>query len=167
MRETILKERDTCYACTVRCKRVVETEYQGQKVDPTYGGPEYETMATLGCYCGIGDLDAIALGNQLCNAYGLDTIGTGATIAFAMECFEKGLITTEDTGGLELRFGNADAMLEMVHQIAERRGFGDILAEGSARAAEEDRPGRGASASSPSRGPRRPPTCRRPRSPSA
>jgi aldehyde:ferredoxin oxidoreductase len=142
MRETILKERDTCYACTVRCKRVVETEYQGQKVEPTYGGPEYETLATMGSYCGIADLGAISLSNQLCNAYGLDTIGTGATIAFAMECFEKGILTTADTGGLELRFGNADAMLELVRQIGERRGLGDVLAEGSARAAK--RIGRGA-----------------------
>jgi aldehyde:ferredoxin oxidoreductase len=142
MRETILKERDTCYACTVRCKRVVETEYKGQKVEPTYGGPEYETLATFGSYCNIADLSAISLASQLCNVYGLDTIGTGATISFAMECFEKGVITTQDTGGLELRFGNADAMIEMVRQIGERRGFGDVLAEGSARAAT--RIGRGA-----------------------
>ncbi len=136
MSETILKERDTCYACTVRCKRVVETEYKGEKVVPTFGGPEYETIATMGSYCGIADLDAIALASQLCNAYGLDTIGAGATIAFAMECFEKGVITKEDTGGLELRFGNGDAMVEMVRQIGERRGFGNILAEGSDRAAK-------------------------------
>jgi aldehyde:ferredoxin oxidoreductase len=137
MRETILKERDTCYACTVRCKRVVETEYQAEKVVPGYGGPEYETLATFGSYCGISDLQAISLASQLCNAYGLDTIGTGATISFAMECFEKGLITTADTGGLELKFGNVEAMVEMVRQIGERRGFGDLLAEGSARAAKK------------------------------
>jgi aldehyde:ferredoxin oxidoreductase len=137
MRETILKERDTCYACTVRCKRVVETEYQAEKVVPGYGGPEYETLATFGSYCGIADLQAISLASQLCNAYGLDTIGTGATISFAMECFEKGLITTADTGGLELKFGNVDAMVEMVRQIGERRGLGDLLAEGSARAARK------------------------------
>jgi aldehyde:ferredoxin oxidoreductase len=136
MRETILKERDTCYACTVRCKRVVETEFQGKKVDPTYGGPEYETLATFGSYCGIADLPAVALASQLCNAYGLDTIGTGATISFAMECFERGLLTLQDTGGLELRYGNAAAMVEAVHQIGQRRGFGDVLAEGSARAAK-------------------------------
>lgn len=137
MRETILKERDTCYACTVRCKRVVETEFQGQKVEPTYGGPEYETLATFGSYCGVADLGAIALCNQLCNAFGLDTIGTGATIAFAMECFEKGLLTATDTGGLELRFGNAAAMVALVRQMGERRGLGDLLADGSARAAEK------------------------------
>lgn len=135
MSDTILKERDTCYACTVRCKRVVETSFRGQKVKPTYGGPEYETIGTLGPYCGIADLDAISLGNQMCNQYGLDTIGVGATIAFAMECFERGVISTADTGGIALRFGNADAMIEMIQQIADKSGLGAVLAEGSERAA--------------------------------
>ncbi len=133
--DTILKERDTCYACVVRCKRVVETEWQGKKVEPLYGGPEYETLATLGSYCGVDDLPAIAYANQLCNMYGMDTISCGATVAFAMDCFEQGLITTSDTGGLELRFGDAQAMAETVELIARREGFGDLLAEGSARAA--------------------------------
>ncbi len=96
MTDTILKERDTCFGCAVHCKRVVETEWNGHAVLPRYGGPEYETCGTLGSYCGIRDLKAIAYGNQLCNAYGLDTIGTGATIAWAMECFENGLL---DRGG--------------------------------------------------------------------
>jgi aldehyde:ferredoxin oxidoreductase len=137
MERTILIDRDTCYACTVRCKRVVEVTEGPYQVDPRYGGPEYETLATLGSYCGIDNLEAVALGNQLCNQYGLDTISTGATIAWAMDCFENGLITTEDTDGIELRFGNADAMLEMVDKIAKREGFGGLLAEGSARAAEK------------------------------
>jgi len=135
--DTILKNRDTCYACAVRCKRVVETEFNNQKVLPVYGGPEYETISTLGSYCGVGDLKAISLGNQLCNSYGLDTISTGTTIAFAMECFEHGLITTQETDGIELRFGNSDAMVEMIERIASRKGFGDVLAEGSNRAAEK------------------------------
>lgn len=135
--ETILKENDTCHACVVRCKRVVEAEYKGRKVEPTYGGPEYETISTFGSYCGVADLRAISLANQLCNAYGLDTISCGATIAFAMDCFEHGLITTADTGGIELRFGDADAMLAMVELIGKREGFGDLLAEGSARAAKK------------------------------
>jgi aldehyde:ferredoxin oxidoreductase len=137
MSDTILKKRDTCYACAVRCKRVVETEWQGKKVDPHYGGPEYETLATLGSYCGIDDLAAISYANQLCNMYGMDTISCGATIGFAMDCFEQGLITTEDTGGIELRFGNAEAMVQMVEQIALRKGFGDLLAEGTSRAAQQ------------------------------
>jgi aldehyde:ferredoxin oxidoreductase len=136
MSDTILKERDTCYACVVRCKRVVETEWQGKKVDPHYGGPEYETLATFGSYCGIGDLAAVAFANQLCNMYGLDTISCGATIAFAMDCFERGLLTPADTGGVELRFGNAEAMVQMTEQIALRQGLGDLLAEGTGRAAQ-------------------------------
>ncbi len=135
MSETILKKRDTCYACIVRCKRVVEAEWQGHKIDPHYGGPEYETLATFGSYCGVDDLAAIAYANQLCNMYGLDTISCGATVAFAMDCFERGLLTLEDTGGLELRFGNAEAMVRTVEAIARREGLGDLLAEGTARAA--------------------------------
>ncbi|MGD2039315.1 MAG: aldehyde ferredoxin oxidoreductase family protein [Anaerolineae bacterium] len=136
MTDTILKERDTCYACVVRCKRVVETEWQDNKVDPHYGGPEYETLATFGSYCGVNDLAAVSFANQLCNMYGMDTISCGATVAFAMDCFEQGLITEEDTNGIELRFGNAEAMVKTVELIARREGIGDLLAEGTARAAE-------------------------------
>ncbi|NOZ71468.1 MAG: aldehyde ferredoxin oxidoreductase family protein [Chloroflexi bacterium] len=137
MSETILKKRESCYACTVRCKRVVEVTEGPYKVDPRYGGPEYETLATLGSYCNIDDLVAVSYANELCGAYGLDTISCGATIAWAMDCFEQGLISTADTGGIELRFGNAEAMVKMVEQIARREGFGDILAEGSALAAQK------------------------------
>ncbi|MGI6208979.1 MAG: aldehyde ferredoxin oxidoreductase family protein [Anaerolineae bacterium] len=137
MSKTILKERDTCYACAVRCKRVVEIHEDRWDVDPYYGGPEYETVATLGSYCGIGDLSAVSKGNELCNKYGLDTISAGATVAFAMDCFEHGLLTLEDTGGLDLRFGNAEAMVKLIEMIGRREGIGDLLAEGSARAAEK------------------------------
>ena len=137
MYDTILKERDTCYACTVRCKRVVEVTEGPYKVDPLYGGPEYETLSTLGSYCGVDDLAAVSYANQLCNAYGMDTISCGATIAWAMNCFEEGIITTEDTGGIELCYGNADAMVNMTELIGQREGFGDLLAEGSAQAAEK------------------------------
>jgi aldehyde:ferredoxin oxidoreductase len=127
--------RDTCYACTVRCKRVVEIKEGPYQVDPHYGGPEYETTSTLGNYCGISDLAAISKANELCNKYGMDTISCGATISWAMECFEDERINIEDTGGIQLRFGNAEAMVKMVEMIAKREGIGDILAEGSARAA--------------------------------
>jgi aldehyde:ferredoxin oxidoreductase len=142
MAETILKENDTCYACVVRCKRVVETEYKNNHVDPVYGGPEYETLSTIGSYCGIGDLSAVSLANQICDQYGLDTISCGATIAFAMDCFERGYLTLKDTGGIDLRFGNADAMLAILDKIAKRQGLGDLLAYGSAYAGEKI--GRGA-----------------------
>ena len=136
MAETILKERDTCFACVVRCKRVVEVTEGPFKVDPRYGGPEYETLATMGSYCGVSDLAAVALANQLCNMYGMDTISCGATVAWAMDCFERGLIGTEQTGGVELRFGNAEAMVQMVELVGKREGFGRVLGQGSARAAE-------------------------------
>jgi aldehyde:ferredoxin oxidoreductase len=137
MYDTVLKERDTCYACVVRCKRVVEIKEGPYLVDPLYGGPEYETLGTFGSYCGIGDLAAISKANQICNEYAVDSISCGATIAFAMECFEKGIITTEHTGGLELRFGDAKAMLDVLQQIVTCSGpLGPILAEGSARAAK-------------------------------
>ena len=137
MTERILKERDTCYACTVRCKRVVEVLEGPFQSEARYGGPEYETLSTFGSYCGIDNLEAIATANQLCNQYGMDTISCGATIAWAMDCFEQGLLTAADTGGIELRYGDAAAMVKMVAMIARREGFGDVLAEGSARAAEK------------------------------
>jgi aldehyde:ferredoxin oxidoreductase len=137
MTETILKDRDTCYACTVRCKRVVEVNERGHKAEPHYGGPEYETVATHGSYCGVDDLAAIAEANQFCNQYGLDTIQTGTTIAWAMECFEKGILTARDLDGLEARFGNSEAMVKLVHKIGRREGIGDILAEGAERAAKK------------------------------
>lgn len=137
MAETMLKDRDTCFACTVRCKRVVEITEGKYTADPIYGGAEYETIATLGSYCGISDLAAVSHAHQLCDMHGVDTISCGATIAFAMECFEKGIITKEDTGGIDLRFGNTEAMIEVLNQIVTKTGaLGPILAEGSARAAE-------------------------------
>jgi aldehyde:ferredoxin oxidoreductase len=134
IKETISVGMEGCFACPVRCKKEVEAA-EPYRVDRAYGGPEYETIGALGSSCGIDDLAAISRAGALCNAYSLDTISTGVTIAFAMECFENGLLTSEDTGGIELRFGNADAMLEMVERIARREGIGDLLAEGSARAA--------------------------------
>ncbi|MBI3762836.1 MAG: aldehyde ferredoxin oxidoreductase family protein [Chloroflexi bacterium] len=135
MTETILKERDTCYACTVHCKRVVETEWMNRPVEPKHGGPEYETIGTFGSYTGVKDINAIAYVNKVCNEYGLDTIGTGATIAWAMECFEQGLITEAEVG-FPLKFGDAEAMVRATEMLARREGFGNILAEGSRRAAD-------------------------------
>lgn len=135
MTETILKERDTCYACTVNCKRVVETEYQGKAVAKTHGGPEYETLATFGSYCGVKDLNAVAYANKLCNEYGLDTIGAGATVAWAMECFENGVFTEAEVG-FPLKFGDAEAMVRATEMLARREGFGNLLAEGSRKAAD-------------------------------
>ncbi len=133
--------RDTCYACIVRCKRVVESEWREHQLVPEYGGPEYETIATFGSYCGVDDLQAVSYANQLCNQYGVDTISCGATLSWAIECFENGLLTVEDTGGIELRFGDATALIAMLEMTLKREGIGDILADGSAKAA--DRLGKG------------------------
>jgi aldehyde:ferredoxin oxidoreductase len=132
--ETLLTERGTCFACPIRCKRVVRPQ-EPYGFDDRYGGPEYETIAAFGSSCGVANLPAIAKANALCSAYSLDTISTGMTIAFAMECFERGLLTAHDTGGLPLRFGDVEAMLQAIELIARRQGIGDLLAEGSYRAA--------------------------------
>lgn len=136
MSNTVLKENDTCFGCIVRCKRVVSIPAGLYQTDPYYGGPEYETLSALGSYCGVDSLAAICKANEYCNKYGMDTISCGATIAWAMDCFEHGIITAKDTDGLELRFGNAEAMVEMVRKIGEREGFGNILAEGAFQAAK-------------------------------
>jgi len=133
--------RDTCFGCVIRCKRVVEIKEGPFQVDPLYGGPEYETTGTFGNYCGIDNLAAVAKANEICNKYGLDTISCGATIAWAMEAFEAGILTREDTGGLDLRFGQTESMVKLTEMIARREGFGEVLGEGSARAVE--RLGRG------------------------
>ena len=125
---------DGCYACPVRCKKIVKVDAPWES-DPEYAGPEYETLASLGSNCGVDNLQAIARGHHLCNALGMDTISAGATVAFAMECFENGLLTEKDTGGLDLRFGNAEAMVKALQLIASRQGIGDLLAEGTRRAA--------------------------------
>jgi len=134
MAETILTHEGTCYACAIACKRDVAVPARG--VIPKYGGPEYETIGSSGSVCGIGDLSAIAKFHQLCGEYVMDTISVGMTIAWAMECFETGLLTPADTDGLELTFGNAEAMLALTEQIGKREGFGALLALGSERAAK-------------------------------
>lgn len=121
---TILTGRETCAGCPVRCKRVVEVEFEGRKVDPAYGGPEYETLAAFGSLCLVSDLDAIALANQLCNAYGMDTISVGVAIATLMEASEKGLVPER------VPWGSGRAIVEWTERIARREGLGDELASG-------------------------------------
>ncbi len=137
MTETILVDRDTCFACAVRCKRVVEVDTPEIKVDRRYGGPEYETLAALGSNCGVNDLHVLAKASERMAALGMDTISTGMTISFALECYEKGVITREDTGGLELRWGDGRLILQLIEDIAHRRGLGNDLAEGSQRLARK------------------------------
>lgn len=142
IKDTIRIGMEGCYACSVRCKKVVKVDGPWA-ADPRYGGPEYETLAALGSNCGVDDLAALAHANQLCSSYGIDTISAGATVAFAMECFEQGLITKSDYDGVEPVWGNAASMLQLLEMIGERRGIGDLLAEGTRIAAE--RIGNGAS----------------------
>ena len=139
MKETILQGMETCFACPIACKPVVKVEGGPWKVDPRYGGPEYETLAAFGSYCGVSDLEAIAKANELCSKYGVDTISCGATVAWAMEAYQRGLIQRKLEDGLErLRphFGDTASMLRLTALILTREGIGDLLAEGAARAAK-------------------------------
>jgi aldehyde:ferredoxin oxidoreductase len=136
MTDQILVDRVRCFACPVACGR--GTEIHNGKWKGAHGeGPEYETTNTLGAMCGVDDLNAIAMANYRCNEYGLDTISTGATIAFAMECYQKGILTKDQTNGLPLVFGDGDLVVELVERIGKREGIGDLLAEGTLRMAKE------------------------------
>jgi len=136
MRFRIVEKDMACYGCPVPCwkfSKVKEGRYSGTEVI----GPEYETIALLGSNCGIKSIEAIAYGNMLCDDLGLDTISTGVVIAWAMECYEKGILRKEEVDDLELTFGNEEAWAEMIRKIAYREGIGDLLAEGVKRAAEK------------------------------
>jgi aldehyde:ferredoxin oxidoreductase len=139
MADTILTDRRGCYACAIRCKRVVGFKGERFSVDPHYGGPEYEALASFGSNCAIEDLETIAKANELCNKYGIDVISTGNSISFAMDCYEQDLLPKDWTGDIELRFGNADILLQLIEDIVHRRGLGKHLAYGvRAMAAELD-----------------------------
>jgi aldehyde:ferredoxin oxidoreductase len=127
---------EACYACAVRCKKVVKAEGKFFS-DPEYGGPEYETLGSFGSNCGIAELPPIAMAHHLCHVYSLDTISAGMVVSFAMDCFEHGVLTLKDTGGLDLHFGNAESMIKLLEMIGKREGIGDILAEGTRIAAQK------------------------------
>ena len=124
-----------CYNCPVACSRFYQVS-EGPYASTRGEGPEYETVSALGAKCGNDNFDAILHANTLCNQLGLDTISTGNTLAWAMECREKGILTRERLDGLDLRFGNDGAMIELIKKIAMRDGIGDLLAEGAFRAAQ-------------------------------
>ncbi len=133
--DKILIEGVRCFACPVACGR--STEIREGKWKGHHGeGPEYETTNMLGAQCEVADLNAITMANYRCNEYGLDTISTGATIAFAMECYERGILDEGQTNGKALRFGDADLVVDLVEKIAYRREIGDLLAEGTRVMAE-------------------------------
>ena len=137
VKRTVSIGMGTCYACVVRCKKIVQVKDPNLNVNPAYGGPEYETLAALGSNCGVDDLKAICKANELCQGYSLDTISTGVTISFAMECYEKGFLTDSQTDGVALNFGDSRAVLAMIECIGQRKGIGNLLAEGSKRAAQQ------------------------------
>lgn len=136
MHDTILTGRLSCRGCPIACGRHITIE-EGPYAPLDTEGPEYETVGTMGGECLVDDLEAISKANELCNRYGLDTISTGAVVAFGMEAFEKGLITNKDTDGLDLEWGSGQALVEMVHRIAKGKGVGKVLGLGTKRAAEE------------------------------
>ena len=134
--DNILTKNVTCFACPIECGRGTEIskgKYAGNKGE----GPEYETVGTFGGMCFINDLEAITMAGYLCNDYGIDTISAGSTIAFAMECYEKGILTDSDTGDIAINFGDPDIIVDLVHLIAQREGIGDLLAEGTMRMSEK------------------------------
>jgi aldehyde:ferredoxin oxidoreductase len=125
--------RDTCWGCSTNCKRTVESK-EPYEVNRELGGQEYETTAALGSFCLNDDMYAIGKANELCNLFGLDTISAGVVIGFAMEAYEKGLISEKDTGGMAIKWGDPQVILKLIEQIALRQGIGDLLAEGVYRA---------------------------------
>ena len=140
MAETILTKRSACYRCPLACGRMVKIEKGPYAFEGP--GPEYETLAALGSNTMIDDLDAVAYAGHLCDIYGIDTMSTGATIAWAMECFEKGLLTTEDTDGIELKFGDPKALIAAVEKAGKVEGsLGKLIAIGMKRASEKVKSG--------------------------
>ena len=140
MNDSILQSNDRCYMCNIACKRRVKCnkEEHGWDVDDAYGGPEYETIAMMGSNLLIDDLPTVSKANEICNAYGMDTISLGAAIGFVMDCYEAGILTKEQCYGHEMHFGNREGTIDLLMRIAKRDGWlGDLLADGIAHAAKE------------------------------
>ncbi len=136
LRDEYVTKSKACYLCPIHCSRnsrISEGRFAGLVTE----GPEFETMSAFGSRIGVSDLESIVYLNRRLNDLGLDSISTGGTIAYAMECYEKGLIDRSHTDGLELTWGNTQAVLDLVDRIAFRRGFGDLLAEGVKRASQK------------------------------
>jgi aldehyde:ferredoxin oxidoreductase len=134
--DAMIITKSYCADCPVGCtqvKLVKEGPYAGYLSE----GPEFETTYSLGSTVGVGYLPAIIAADRLCDEYGIDTMSAGVTIGFAMELYERGILTKKDTGGLELKFGNHEAMIEMLHQMAYKEGLGAILCQGTKKAAEQ------------------------------
>jgi aldehyde:ferredoxin oxidoreductase len=141
MDEAILDKRKlrpvACYLCPVGCEALLKAGDGDYQYAAGSFRPEYETMAMLGSNCGNSNLEALLKANDQCNRYGLDTISTGAIVAFAMDCYDHGLLSAEESNGLELKFGNHHALVDLIDKIALRQGLGDVLADGVQRAAQK------------------------------
>ena len=131
--ELMPKKHASCHRCPISCSRWTKIDEGPYALDAP--GPEYESAAALGTMCMVTDIKAVCYANHLCNLYGLDTISTGSSIAFAMECMERGLLSTNDTDGVSLRWGNKDAVIQMVHKIGKAEGSGRFIGSGTRRMA--------------------------------
>ncbi|MEN1758860.1 aldehyde ferredoxin oxidoreductase family protein [Anoxynatronum sibiricum] len=136
MAESILVKTRSCFACNIKCTRYTKVD-KGEYAGVESEGPEYETVNAFGSRCGVDNLEAIAMANMNANRLGLDTISAGTMIAFAMELFEEGILTKEECNGLDLTFGNHQAMNTLLQDLAHRKGLGDTLAEGVRAAAKK------------------------------
>jgi len=136
MREKIVVSDKSCYGCSVACCKYSVVK-SGRFKKSRIVGPEYETNALFGSNLGIADISVILEANAMCDRLGIDTISAGNVTGFAIECYQKGIMTREDTDGLELSFGNADSLIQLIPKIANREGVGAILADGAAAAARK------------------------------
>ena len=136
MKEKLVVRSLACYGCPIGCRKVSEIK-EGPYAGTVIEGPEFKSLGLLGADHGVSDLNTVAYAAYLCDRFGMDSISTGSSISFAMELYERGVLTKQDVDGLELRFGNGEALIEMIKRIAERRGIGDVLAEGTRRTAEK------------------------------
>lgn len=132
MTTEVVKANRACFGCSINC-----TKYSVVPSGPyksVINGPDYETVFGFGSMCEVDDIRAVCRADEICDHYGLDLMSTAVSIAWAMECYEKGIFTKQDTGGIDLHFGNADAMLEMVERIGKKEGLGALLAKGTREA---------------------------------
>jgi len=136
--ETMMDGPGTCWACAQACKRDIKKGItKPYPVEERYGGPEYETMGMCGTNLMIADMNMIGKINEIASKYGMDTISLGGVLGFVMECFEKGILSPEDTGGIEMKFGDGDAAVKLTELTGRREGFGAEMAEGTARLAKK------------------------------
>ena len=132
-----VEKRHGCWHCPIACKAFLKASEGEYKYANTNRRPEYETAAAFGPNCANSNTESISMVNDICNRAGLDTISAGTIISFAIELYENGILTKKDTDGIDLRWGNHQAMVAMTEKLAKREGLGDILADGVKIAAEK------------------------------